>query len=55
MRHGLLPAGLNVQQADAELQVNYLHENRHADVRRVASNSFGFGGSNAVLVFGAAQ
>ena len=55
MRHGLLPAGLNVQQPDAALQVNYLHENRHAGVRRVASNSFGFGGSNAVLLFGAAQ
>ena len=55
MRHGLLPAGLNVQQRDANLQVNYLRENRHAPLRRVASNSFGFGGSNAVLVFGAAQ
>ena len=55
MRHSLLPAGLNVQQRDANLQVNYLRENRHAPLRRVASNSFGFGGSNAVLVFGAAQ
>ena len=54
MRHSLLPAGLNVQHRDANLQVNYLRENRHAPVRRVASNSFGFGGSNAVLVFGAA-
>ena len=55
MRHGLLPAGLNVQQPDAELAVNYLHENRLAPLRRVASNSFGFGGSNACLVFGAAE
>ncbi len=55
MRHGLLPAGLNVLQRDADLHVNYLRENRHAPLRRVASNSFGFGGSNAVLVFGATQ
>ena len=55
MRHGLLPAGLNVQQRDPARHVNYLRENRHAPVRRVASNSFGFGGSNAVLVFGAAE
>ena len=53
MRHGLLPAGLNVQQRDPDLHVDYLSENRHAPLRRVASNSFGFGGSNAVLVFGA--
>ena len=52
VRHGLMPAGLNVQRHDADLQVNYLLENRHASVRRVVSNSFGFGGSNASLVFG---
>ena len=51
-RHGLLPAGLNVRQPDADLRVNYLLENRHAPVRHVVSNSFGFGGSNACLVFG---
>jgi 3-oxoacyl-[acyl-carrier-protein] synthase-1 len=52
MRHSLLPAGLNVLQPDADLQVDYLAENRHAPVRRVFSNSFGFGGSNACLVLG---
>ena len=52
MRHGLMPAGLNVQQRDSELHLDYLLENRHACVRRVVSNSFGFGGSNASLVFG---
>jgi len=54
IEHGLMPAGLNVQQRDPELQLNYLTENREAPVRRVLSNSFGFGGSNASLVFGAA-
>ena len=53
IEHGLMPAGLNVQQRDPELQLNYLTENREAPVRRVLSNSFGFGGSNASLVFGA--
>jgi 3-oxoacyl-[acyl-carrier-protein] synthase-1 len=52
LRHGLMPAGLNVRQCDAALRVNYLLDNRHAPVRRVLSNSFGFGGSNASLVLG---
>jgi 3-oxoacyl-[acyl-carrier-protein] synthase-1 len=52
LRHGLMPAGLNVQQRDPALQMNYLQANRHAPLRHVLSNSFGFGGSNASLVFG---
>lgn len=52
MRHGLLPAGLNVRRRDTDLHADYLLENRHVPVRRVVSNSFGFGGSNASLVFG---
>jgi 3-oxoacyl-[acyl-carrier-protein] synthase-1 len=54
IEHGLMPAGLNVEQRDPELQLNYLTDNREAPVRRALSNSFGFGGSNASLVFGAA-
>ena len=53
IEHGLMPAGLNVQRCDPALRLNYLTENREAPVRRVLSNSFGFGGSNASLVFGA--
>ncbi len=52
MQHGLMPAGLNVQRRDPELTVNYLLENRPGPLRRVLSNSFGFGGSNASLVLG---
>jgi 3-oxoacyl-[acyl-carrier-protein] synthase-1 len=55
LRNGLMPAGLNVQERDPELGIDYLLENRYATVRRVLSNSFGFGGSNASLVFGAAE
>ena len=53
IEHGLMPAGLNVQQRDPALHLNYLLANRAAPVRRVLSNSFGFGGSNASLVLGA--
>ena len=55
MRHGLMPAGLNVSARDPALRMHYLLENRLAPVRRVLSNSFGFGGSNASLVLGAAE
>jgi 3-oxoacyl-[acyl-carrier-protein] synthase-1 len=54
LQHGLAPAGLNVQQLDPALPVNYLLHNRMGPLRAVASNSFGFGGSNCCLVFGAA-
>ena len=40
------------QTPDPDLHIAYLGENRRAPVRRVLSNSFGFGGSNASLVFG---
>ena len=55
LQHGLLPAGLNVRTPDPALHLNYLHDNRHAPLRAVLSNSFGFGGSNASLVCGAAR
>ena len=54
LRHGLLPAGLNSQQPDPALTVNYLRENEERPLRRVLSNSFGFGGTNCSLVFGLA-
>jgi 3-oxoacyl-[acyl-carrier-protein] synthase I len=52
LRHGLMPAGLNVRERDPALQLDYLLANREAPLRHVLSNSFGFGGSNASLVFG---
>jgi 3-oxoacyl-[acyl-carrier-protein] synthase-1 len=53
LAHRFMPAGLNLRQADPALHANYLHEPREQPLRVVASNSFGFGGSNACLVFGA--
>jgi len=55
LQHGFMPGGLNVQTIDPALHVNYLQHNRSAPLRHVLSNSFGFGGSNASLVFGAAR
>jgi 3-oxoacyl-[acyl-carrier-protein] synthase I len=52
LEHGLMPAGLNLQTPDTDLQMNYLSNNQTAQLRHVLSNSFGFGGSNASLVLG---
>jgi 3-oxoacyl-[acyl-carrier-protein] synthase I len=54
LSHGVMPAGLNVQTPDPALKANYVRETRQQTMRVVASNSFGFGGSNACLIFGAA-
>ncbi len=55
LKHGLLPGGLNRTQPDPALQLNYIDHSRPAPLRAVLSNSFGFGGSNASLVLGAAR
>ena len=54
LQHGFMPAGLNVQTPDPALHTHYLREPRQQKLRVVASNSFGFGGSNASLIFGVA-
>jgi len=54
LQHGFMPAGLNLLQQDPALSTLYLTEPREQRLRVVASNSFGFGGSNASLLFGAA-
>jgi 3-oxoacyl-[acyl-carrier-protein] synthase-1 len=55
LQHGFLPGGLNLQQPDTALTVNYVTASRSAPLRTVLSNSFGFGGSNASLILGAAR
>jgi len=52
LRAQLLPAGVNTTHLDPALQVNYQLRSRPAPLRRVMSNSFGFGGSNCSLIFG---
>ena len=55
LRHGVLPGGLHCEQPDPSLQANYLLAPQERALSIAASNSFGFGGSNACLVFGAAR
>jgi 3-oxoacyl-[acyl-carrier-protein] synthase-1 len=51
---GLLPGSPGTATPDPAIPVQYLLESRSSRVRRVLSNSFGFGGSNCSLVFGVA-
>jgi len=53
IEHDLMPGSANTRAVDPELKSHYLLESREARVRRVLSNSFGFGGSNCSLVLGA--
>lgn len=48
-----MPGGLNLREVDAQLRSPYVAENRPARLRQVMSNSFGFGGANCTLLFGA--
>ena len=54
LQHGLAPPSLNLQQQDPALHAGLLRESLQRPLKVVLSNSFGFGGSNASLVFGAA-
>ena len=47
-----LPASLNVREADPVCGFDLVRTPREAVVSRVLTNSFGFGGANATLVFG---
>lgn len=55
IRHGLMPGGVNTRAIDPTLRCGYLLSNRQQPVRRVLSNSFGFGGTNCSIVLGRAE
>ena len=55
LRHGFAPASLNLRRQDPALSASVLREPLRRPLSVVASNSFGFGGSNACLVLGAAR
>ncbi len=54
LRHGLMPQTLQCEQIDPGLQTPVLLQPINTPIERVLSNSFGFGGNNCSLLFGAA-
>ena len=52
IRDGLIPPTINLDHPDPQCDLDYVPgQARRADVRVVMTNSFGFGGTNAVLIF----
>jgi len=51
MKEGVLPPTINLKERDPECDLDYVTESREADIEFAISQSFGFGGVNAVLVF----
>ena len=50
---GLLPPTINLDDVDTDCELDHvIGEARRAEIRVALSNSFGFGGTNACLVFG---
>ena len=54
IEQGFMPGSAHTRRVDPAMKCRYLIEPRKARVRRVLSNSFGFGGSNCSVVLGAA-
>jgi 3-oxoacyl-(acyl-carrier-protein) synthase len=53
IRHGILPPTINYEVPDPECDLDYVPNVARSvpDLRHVLSNSFGFGGTNATLIF----
>src|SRR4030043_931566 len=51
MNEGIIPPTINLKERDPECDLDYVTQLRRSEVMFAISNSFGFGGVNAVLVF----
>jgi len=52
MRDGIIPPTINYETPDSECDLDYVpNKARKADIKAVMSNSFGFGGTNGVVIF----
>jgi len=51
MKEGILPPTINLKELDPECDLDYVMESRKAEIEFAISQSFGFGGVNAVLAF----
>ncbi len=52
LENGILPPTINLDQPDPDLDLDFVpNHSRKQDIRVALSNSFGFGGHNATLVF----
>jgi 3-oxoacyl-[acyl-carrier-protein] synthase II len=52
LQHGVLPPTINYREPDPECDLDYIPNTaREVRVDAAISNSFGFGGTNAVLLF----
>ena len=52
IEHGFIPGTLNLETPDPQLKSRIVKVNENRALKRVLSNSFGFGGNNCSLVFG---
>ncbi len=50
IQHGFIPGSVNTQEIDPTLRSRYITTGCRAPIKRVMSNSFGFGGSNCSIV-----